>query len=66
MNGFQIRKQIDKNNAEINQGFKPEVFVLNTQVAKLIQENKKLREQCEHKFENGVCIYCDYKEGTLI
>lgn len=62
MTGFQIRGQIDKNNAKINQSFRPEVFVLDTRIAKLIQENNQLRKQCEHKFENGICVYCDIRE----
>lgn len=65
MNGFQIREKIDKNNAEINQNFRPEVFVLDTRIAKLIQENNQLRKQCEHKFENGICVYCDYEEESI-
>ena len=50
MNSFQIREQINKNNAEINQGFQPQTFVLNTRIAELIQENKKLREEWEFSF----------------
>ena len=65
MTGFQIREQIDKNNAKINQNFKPEVFVLDTKVAELIQENSLLRKQCEHKFENGICVYCDLREDEI-
>lgn len=65
MTGFQIREQIDKNNAKINQSFRPEVFVLDTKVAELIQENRLLRKQCEHKFENGICVYCDCEEGSI-
>lgn len=62
MDGFQIRKRIDENNAAIFQNFNPSVFVLNTNVARLVEENKELQKQCEHKFENGICIYCDKEE----
>lgn len=62
MDGFQIRKQIDKNNATILQKFKPNTFVLDTNIARLVKENKELQQKCVHKFEDGVCIYCDFKE----
>lgn len=62
MTGFQIREKIDKNNAAISQSFRPNTFVLDTNIARLVEENKKLQQQCIHKFENGLCIYCDFKE----
>ena len=39
----------------------PNQNTLNNTIAKLQKKKKKLQDECEHKFENGYCIYC-YKE----
>jgi hypothetical protein len=36
---------------------------LNNEIEELITENEHLRSVCEHKFENGICIYCDTEEN---
>lgn len=63
MNGLEIRKAIDENNKIIQNLFTPNSFTLNNTIAQLLEENKKLQEQCEHEFQDGYCIFCD-KEGA--
>ena len=63
MNGNEIRKKIDENNAKIRK--MTTSFVLNPDIRKLLQENDLLRSQCKHEFEDGVCKYCDAFEGGL-
>ncbi len=59
MDLFEIRRQVDLNNRQIEEIMKPNSFVLNSVIRDLLNENAKLRELCTHKFENGFCIYCD-------
>lgn len=63
MTNKEIRKKIDANNKEIEKLLTPNIFILNNNVAKLIEENKNLQKECIHQFENGYCNYCDIKEG---
>lgn len=58
-----IRQKIDENNKRINSILRPDVFVLNEEVKELLDENRKLQQECKHCFENGVCIYCDKEEA---
>lgn len=58
-----IRQKIDENNKRINSILRPDVFVLNEEVKELLDENRKLQQECKHRFENGVCIYCDKEEA---
>ena len=59
MDGNEIRRRIEKNNAII-EATNPAIFVLNSKVEAALKENKELREICHHEFdEMGFCIYCD-------
>lgn len=62
MNNADIRKEIDKNNKDIELYLTPNHFILNNEVSKLLMRNEELRKQCKHKFEHGYCIYCDTRE----
>ncbi len=62
MKGEEIREKILFNNQKIEEIFDPSIFILQEQVVKLQEENEKLRAECPHKFENGVCIYCGLEE----
>ena len=53
------------NNLLIEESFTPEFFTLNQVVAKLLNENAELREQCPHEFENGICKWCGLKEEEI-
>ena len=59
--GLEIKTKIDENNKIIESLLTPNQFTLNNTIAKLLEENQKLQDECEHEFENGYCIYC-YKE----
>ena len=58
MTGQEIERLITFNNKKIEELLDPSTFVLKTEEEKLITENKRLREQCPHVFEHGVCIFC--------
>jgi hypothetical protein len=62
MNNLEIKKQIDANYNLIEQSYKPDCFVLNTKVAKLMEEINVLQNLCQHNFVDGKCEFC-YKEG---
>lgn len=61
MNGPEIRKKINQNN-ELIETQNLNMFTLNKKVQVAIAQNKYLRSICNHKFENGYCIYCDAQE----
>lgn len=60
MNGLEIRAKIRENNKKIEEALR--TFILKDDINKYLDENQKLREKCEHIFENGICIYCDLPE----
>ena len=62
--GLEIKEKIDFNNKLIEQLLSPNKFTLNNTVTELLSENKKLQNECQHKFEGGYCIYCYKMEDT--
>lgn len=59
MTNEEIKLKIEFNNKRIASLVDPTQFVLNREVSKLINENKKLQEKCTHtKLFEGVCVYC--------
>lgn len=58
MTGQEIERLITFNNKKIEEMLDPSTFVLKPEVSELLEENKKLREQCPHVFEHGVCVFC--------
>jgi hypothetical protein len=58
MTNFEIKDQIDKNNATINSLLDPTQFTLNKEILDLLEKNLELQEMCEHEFEGGICKYC--------
>lgn len=65
MLGINIRKKIDENNKIISEALTPNFFTLNNTVSKLLEENRRLQEECGHNghlFEDGYCVYCDMME----
>lgn len=63
MTGDEIRLRIDENNELIAGLMKPNQFVLNNLVRDLLLENKSLQEKCQHVFEKGFCIFCDFMKN---
>ena len=60
MTNGEIRKKIDANNERIIEIASKIQFTLNEEVNELLQENRKLQEQCAHAYdEEGICIFCD-------
>lgn len=62
MTSEQIHNKIVENNNEIEKILTANRFTLNIRIQELLEENKKLQKECNHLFENGVCIYC-FKEA---
>lgn len=62
MTSEQIHNKIIENNNEIEKILTANRFTLNIKIQELLEENKKLQKECDHLFENGVCIYC-FKEA---
>lgn len=58
MTGKEIKEKINFNNKKIQSILDPTVFILQPEVQKYMEENEYLKSICEHKYENGVCIYC--------
>lgn len=59
MDGNEIRRRIEKNNAII-EATNPTIFVLNEKVKEALEDNERLRKMCHHEYdETGHCIYCD-------
>ena len=57
--GIYIKRRIDANNALIEKNLSVNVFTLNNTVSELLEDNRKLQEECPHEFdEEGFCIYC--------
>lgn len=63
MTGEEIKDKMTENFSLIEQLSDPTTFVLNTAIAKLMEDNRQLAKMCPHKFENGFCIYCSTKEN---
>ena len=57
MTNYEIRAKITENNKKLDEALRQ--FILTDEVKKLLEENAKLREQCNHNFVNGICEYCD-------
>lgn len=58
-----IKKKIEENNKRIEQLLEPNSFILNTQIAEILSENKALQDKCYHVFIDERCEYCG-KEKT--
>ncbi len=60
----EIRMAIDEIIEEMTEDFSQSrnQFVLNNNMIRFQQRIENLQNQCDHKFENGICIYCDKVE----
>ena len=63
MTGKEIQDKINFNNKKIKESLDPSVFILQEEVAELLDENEKLRKICPHEFENNKCIYCGQEKS---
>lgn len=61
MHQSDIREAINALYQKLEENFNP-TFVLNKEVLEITNEIDKYRNICEHKYINGICIYCDKKE----
>lgn len=58
----EIKEQIDKLNAEVENLVVPGTFVLNPKVAAIMCKISNLQSQCQHHFVDKVCEYCYMEE----
>ena len=57
--GTYIKQRIDANNEKKKKNLSVNIFTLNNTVSELLNDNRKLQEECPHEFdEDGFCIYC--------
>lgn len=64
MTGESIRIRIDSLRKEIRDSFNPTVFTFDKNIHDNLLEIDKLQNMCPHKFENGMCVYCDLMEAN--
>lgn len=64
MTSEEIRQRIDQLTDQMVDEFSGSVgtFVLNARMIEYQRQIENLQNQCHHKFENGICIYCDKVE----
>ena len=64
MTQSEIREAMDEIIAEMTEDFSHSMnqFVLNNNMINFQKRIDALQNQCEHQFENGICIYCDKVE----
>lgn len=65
MDGQEIKRLITFNNQKIEEMLDPATFVLKPEIQELLNENQKLRQDCPHEFQNGICIYCGITKNSL-
>lgn len=58
MKQLDIKAKIEQNNELIEQLLTPNKFTLNNTIADLLLENENLQKQCNHIYEDGICVYC--------
>jgi len=63
MDGNEIRFQMNKIDKEI--AAEVGKFILTDKIKKLVADKENLQHLCKHNFQNGICIYCDFKENDL-
>ena len=62
MTGEEIAKKINENERKIESLLNPAQFILSKEIRDLLDENMELKEQCPHKFVNGICEFCHKEE----
>lgn len=59
MLGIDIKQKINENNIKLEELVTPGSFVLNKDIKEILEENKKLRNDCPHEYDSeNICIYC--------
>lgn len=54
----EIYEKINMNNNRIKDIMQPNIFTLNNTVSDLLKENRELQDQCQHEYEDDVCVWC--------
>lgn len=55
----EIRNKINEIKENNNKIILEGLHILNQQIENNMKEIESLQEQCDHHFQDGVCIYCD-------
>lgn len=56
MDKFSIQRRVSSIHEEIEEML--DGFILNPRIQELKHELHDLQEQCEHEYNNGVCVWC--------
>lgn len=59
MNNIEIRQEIDRLTAMLEEIISPSKFTLNNLVVEISTQIESIQSQCQHEFQDGFCIYCD-------
>ena len=57
-----IRMAIDNYYNELDEALIINNFILNKNIEIINEKIDELRENCEHQFKEGICVYCDLPE----
>jgi hypothetical protein len=60
MDKNEIRERINFLKEALEKG--QESFILSRELRLFRKELKKIQSECEHEFQDGICIYCDKHE----
>lgn len=57
-----IKERIDTLFTELANDVNPVMFTLSKRAVEIYNEIDELRDECEHEFVDGECIYCYFQE----
>lgn len=63
MTGPELFALVSEKKQRIEDLLDPTTFVLNPEIEQLEAEIGELQRQCEHHYDNGVCVYCGQAEN---
>ena len=54
----EIKINIHNLETELEEIIMADVFILNKKIVNINSKIEELQKQCEHKYENGMCVHC--------
>ena len=59
----EIEINIHNLETELEEVIMADVFILNEKITNINNKIEEFQKQCEHKYENGMCVYCHKVEN---